>query len=178
MRKIYFAFLCLFTLLFGTTKSTAQVSTYVFAQSGGTYSENTDAGRIILGTITDDDQVFNNNTAGQAAPQTNTGFPIGFNFTYNGNVYDKSAVSTNGWIVLGTGTFQIAGSGNYTALSYVGPVGYVSAIAPLVRDLQGQTGSEPSYETLGSAPNRVLIESKKEMIRASRFNQMSRDVFL
>lgn len=157
MRKIYSSLLFFFFLSFCSGKLIAQISTYTFAQSNGTYVENTDPGRVILGTTANDDQVFNNNTAGQTAPQTNTGFPIGFNFTYNGIVYDKFAVSTNGWIVLGTGTFQIAGSGNYTALSYTGPVGYVSAIAALARDLQGQTGSELSYQTLGTAPNRVLV---------------------
>jgi subtilisin-like proprotein convertase family protein len=157
MRKIYIALLSLLTLFIWNTKSAAQISTYVFLQSNGTYTENTDAGRVILGTTTNDDQVFNNNTAGAAAPQTNTGFPIGFNFTYNGIVYDKFAVSANGWMVLGTGSFQIGGSGNYTPLSLAGPAGYVSAIGALARDLQAQAGAELSYQTLGTAPNRTLV---------------------
>ena len=158
MSKIYTPLISFITFCFLSLHAASQVSTmYTFSQTSGTYVENSDPGRVVLGSTATDDQVFNNNTAGAAAPQTNTGFAIGFNFTYNGIVYDKFAVSANGWMVLGTASFQIGGSGNYTPLSLAGPAGYVSTIAGLARDLQSQAGAELSYQTLGTAPNRILV---------------------
>ncbi len=143
--------------LFIGTQAKAQINTYYsFTQSTGTYTPI--SGGTVLGDTINDDEVFNNNTAGQTSPQTNTGFPIGFSFTYNGNVYDKFAVNTNGWIVVGTGSVTIGNSsGNYTPISATGIVGYESAIAALGRDIEGQSGSELSYKTIGTAPNRSLV---------------------
>ena len=143
-------------LLWGLQLSAQNSTDYVFSYSTDTYTEI--AGGTVLGTTSNDDQVFNNNTTGQSPPQTNTGFPIGFNFYYRGITYDKFAVNNNGWIVLGTGSFQIAAaSGNYTPISTTGPAGFVNAISALGRDIQGQTGSELSYLTEGTAPNRCLV---------------------
>jgi|GEM_PF-2065033 len=140
--------MALLLLLFMWSTASAQVSSYAFSGSSGTYTEI--SGGTVLGTTTSDDQVFNNSTTGAAPPVTNTGFPIGFNFVYNGITYDKFAVNNNGWIILGTGSFTIgASSGNYTPLSTTGPVGYVSAISALGLDLQGQTGSELSFLSSG-----------------------------
>ncbi len=132
----------------------AQVSTYTFASSSGTYTEI--SGGRVLGSSTSDDEVFNNDTIGDDAPITNTGFPIGFNFTYNGNIYDKFAVNNNGWIILGTGSFPIESSTD-DVIDATGPDGYVSAISAFCLDLQGQAGSKLSYSTIGVAPNRTLV---------------------
>ena len=153
MKKLFTLFMAMILL---AGNSWATVNNYTFTSSTGTYTLIT--GGIVLGTISNNEQVFNNNAAGAPPPVTNTGFPIGFNFTYDGNVYDKFAVNTNGWIVLGTGSFTIgATSGNSTPISTTGPVGFVSAISALGTDLQGQSGSELSYNYDGVAPNRILI---------------------
>ena len=138
------------TSLFGN----AQVSAYGFNATSGAFTAIT--GGTVLGSTASDDQVFNNNTAGQTAPITNTGFAIGFNFTYNGTVYDKFAVNNNGWIKLGTGSFQISGSAG-APLSAAGPVGFENVISALGFDLQGQAGGTLRYELTGTSPNQVLV---------------------
>ena len=100
MKKMFTLFIAL-TLWAGS--SLALVNGYTFTGSSGVYTPI--SGGVVLGTISNDDQVFNASTIGASPPVTSTGFPIGFNFTYNGNVYDRFAVNTNGWILLGTGTF-------------------------------------------------------------------------
>ncbi|KAF2517505.1 T9SS type A sorting domain-containing protein [Flavobacterium salilacus subsp. salilacus] len=117
-----------------------------------TYTEI--SGGTVLGTTANDDQVFNNSTTAQTAPITNTGFPIGFNFEYNGTTYDKFAVNTNGWIKLGTGSFEIGGA--TTPLSST-TTSVSNALSGMGTDLIGQDGSEISYLTTGTAPNRQLI---------------------
>lgn len=134
-----------------------QVSNYTFAQSSGTYTPIT--GGTILGTTSNDEQAFSNSTTGAtgttATPYINgTGFAIGFNFTYNGTVYDKFAVNTNGFIVLGTGTFSIASdieasSGLNKPLS-LNQAGLVSSISAATQDLQGQALTSTGTATSGS----------------------------
>ncbi|HRJ03942.1 MAG TPA: BNR-repeat neuraminidase N-terminal domain-containing protein [Ignavibacteria bacterium] len=108
-----------------------------------------------MGTTANDEQVFNNNTAGETGTQTDTGFPIGFDFFYNGAIYDRFAVNTNGWIALGTGTFSIGASS--APISSSTSTAFRNIISALGRDLQGQSGSELSYLLSGTAPNRVLV---------------------
>lgn len=130
-----------------------QVTSYTFQNTSGTFTSIT--GGTVLGTTANDEQVFNNNTTGAAGPQTDIGFPIGFNFTYNGSVFDRFAVNTNGWITLGTGTFTIGGTA--APISNVGTTGFANILSAMGRDLQGQTGSEISYLLTGISPNRVLV---------------------
>lgn len=144
----------------------AQVANYTFASSAGTYTAI--SGGTVLGNTSSDEQVFNNSTAGASGPVSSTGFPIGFNFTYRGITYDKFAVAYNGHIVLGTGTFS-ANSALGASLSSSSP-GLVSVIAPFNTDLQGQTNSELSYLTTGSAGSRILTVQWKGV---KRFNNTS-----
>ena len=131
------------------------VSTFTFAQSSGTYTEIT-AGTV-LGTTSNQDEVFSKITTAQTAPITDTGFDIGFTFFYNSTAMRKFAVSTNGYIVLGNGTsFAIGNNTAATALS-VTTAGFANLIAGFNHDLQGQTNSELSYKTIGAAPNRTLV---------------------
>ena len=66
-------------------------------------------------------------------------------------------MNTNGWILLGTGSFTIgASSGNYIPISTAGPTGFVSAISVFSHDMNGQSGSEFSFKSEGVAPDRVL----------------------
>lgn len=150
MKKIYSVLLTL--LMLCAVSSKAQVNLYTFSSAPGTYSEI--SGGTVLGTTANDEEVFNNSTTGGTAPVTGTGFPIGFNFIYNGITFDKFAVASNGYIVLGTGSFAIANT-TTTAISSA-TAGLNHLISVFNQDLQGQAGSELSYLTTGSAPNRSL----------------------
>jgi len=112
----------------------AQVSSYFFSQSNGTYTAIT--GGSVLGVATNDDTGFN-------------GLNIGFSFVYNGTTYTQFSAQSNGFIALGA---TIASS--YTPVSTGGTNNIVSALGG---DLQGNaTTGELSYLTTGTAPNRVL----------------------
>jgi hypothetical protein len=157
--------LTLLILLTNTAVNTifAQVSAYPFSQLSTTYTAIT--GGQVLGSTTSDDQVFVDPAApaGVASGATGVGLPIGFNFTYNGRTYDRFAVNTNGWIVLGQSTSTPAvntnSSSGYTPISSTStaPAALQNRIAGFARDLQGQTGSTLRYQTIGTAPNRVLV---------------------
>ena len=73
------------------------VSVYTFDQNSGTFTPI--AGGTVLGTTTSDDQYF----VDPAVPTGGTtktvpGFPIGFNFNYNGYIFDVFGINNNGWM--------------------------------------------------------------------------------
>lgn len=125
----------LVTVLLGSTLN-AQVSTYTFASSAGTYTPIT--GGTVLGTPTNDDNIFAAN-------------PIGFNFCYNGAIYTQFGVCANGWVYLGGAT----GSNSYTSLSTGITNNVISAFN---FDIQGEaTIGDLQYSTIGTSPNRTLV---------------------
>ena len=131
MKKI---FLFLFALLI-TSSVIAQVSSYTFSQSSGTFTPIT--GGTVLGTGTSmDDNVYNAN-------------PLGFIFFFNGTYYTQFSVNANGWLCLGATAVT-----SYVPISGGTSNNVVSAAA---RDLQGSTTAELRYELLGTAPNRTLV---------------------
>jgi hypothetical protein len=137
----------------------ATVDKYLFSQSLSTYSPIT--GGTVLGTITNDEQVFIENSAGGFGPLTGPGFPIGFTFNYGGNNFTRFAVGTNGYIKLGESTFTIGGSVS-TAFSSIpfNPAdtnNYNNLIGAFHGDIEGQTGSVLSFRSIGTAPNRELV---------------------
>ncbi|MDB5193305.1 MAG: hypothetical protein JWQ96_2868 [Segetibacter sp.] len=157
MQKFYFS--CL--LLFVTVICHSQINGYTFSSTTETYSEV--SGGTILGGSSIDEEVFNNSTNGASGPVTGTGFPIGFNFVYRGNTYDAFAVATNGYIVLGSGSFTIGNS--YTAIATTTSTGFENVVAGFNQDLDGTATSELSYQTTGSAPNRSLVVQWKNFVR-------------
>jgi hypothetical protein len=138
MFKNFFKFIsCVFllALFVFAQNSFAQVTNYPFAYSSGTYTEIT--GGSLLGTTTNDDTNF-------------PALPLGFTFNFNGVDYTQASVNSNGFLAMGATVVS-----SYTALSS-GTSNNV--IAALNNDLQGGgTGSELTYKTEGSAPNRVFI---------------------
>lgn len=125
--------MCFIMMLAGNLN--AQVNAYSFAQSSGTYTSIT--GGTVLGTPTNDDTSFPNQL-------------IGFTFNYNGVNYTNFSVNSNGFISMGA---TIASS--YTAIS-TGATNNI--VAALNGDLQGNTTTgELRYETVGTAPNRILV---------------------
>lgn len=153
--------LALLTLF--TSRSWAQLSAYTFQQSVGTYVPIT--GGTLLGNSTTDDQSFVDPAilAGGTGTQTGVGFPIGFNFRFNGYVFDRFGVNGNGWLFLGQSALSPAvtnGASSTAPLSASTatiPVQLRNRISAFGRDLQGQTGSAIRFETIGTAPSRVLV---------------------
>ena len=142
----------------------AQVVAYSFTQLTGTYTEIT--GGTVLGNETTDDQRFvDPATPLGGTTATGVGFPIGFNFVFNGVAYDRFAVNNNGWVSLGMSSLGAAAV-NMNSNNYYTPLGstvttvsddLVARIAGLGRDLQCQIGGTLRYEILGTSPNQVLV---------------------
>jgi hypothetical protein len=151
-----------FSLLFSSFLS-AQVNTYSFSSSLGTYTPIT--GGTVMGTTTSDDQVFVDPAvpAGAGSGTTGVGLPIGFNFVFNGTTYDRFAINNNGWIVFGqsslTPSVNTNSSSGYTGISATSTAPGIlqNRVAALSRDLQAQVGGGLRYETIGTAPNRTLV---------------------
>ncbi|MCC6840810.1 MAG: fibronectin type III domain-containing protein, partial [Flavobacteriales bacterium] len=119
--------------------------------------------------------------------KTGPGYPIGFDFTYNGEVFDRVGISGQGWIGFGNSDNGSTAVGVYTApqssttylpLSYSGLLENDSRrnrvvatgvsggtynlgtnIMPIVYNMNfaDYPGAELRYETIGSAPNRVFV---------------------
>lgn len=156
--------LMVMTLVMLTCFAFAQlVSEYGMVISAGSYTPIT--GGTSLGDTAIDDQRF----VDPAVPlggttTTGVGFPIGFDFTYAGVVFNRLAINANGWISLGqsalTPAVNIASTSAYTPIgstTAITPTQLVSRIAPFARDLQAQVGATLLIETIGTAPNRELV---------------------
>ena len=152
-------------MIMSTCYLNAQVVAYSFSQSNGTYTEIT--GGTLLGTETSDDQRFLDpaDLVGAGFATTGVGLPIGFNFVFNGVVYDRFGVNNNGWISLGMSSLGAAAVNMNSTSSYTPTRStstavtddLVARISGLGRDLQAQVGSTLRYELTGTAPNQVLV---------------------
>ena len=151
-------FLMLLAIL-GTIHLHAQVSAYPFTQLTTTYTPIT--GGQVLGTATNDDISFVDPAFPAGGATTGVGFPIGFNFTYNGRVYDRFGVNSNGYIALGQSTLtpSVNIASTYTPISSANTASLPlqNRISGFSRDLLGYTGSALRYQTIGTAPNRILV---------------------
>ncbi len=89
---------------------------------------------------------------------TGPGFPIGFNFYFNGQEYDRVGICADGWIALGQSwePVPVNISGTTSApLGYstaVNPTWLVSRIAGAAMNISGQTGSSLRFDTIGTEP--------------------------
>lgn len=149
----------------GVSQAQPLNTTYTFS-TNTTSAYTAITGGTLLGSITSDDQRF----VSPAVPlggttTTGVGFPIGFNFTYNGTTFDQVGINNNGWISFGTSADGVAAI-NMTSTSSYSPLSSTAAITPTYRrnriaavgaDLQGQTGSTLRIQTIGTAPNRVCV---------------------
>ncbi len=187
---------------------TAQVSTYQFSESVGTYTPITDAdGGVVLGQPATPGQTPNNPKAyldplfpggiGQSSlayftdysGTLRSGFPIGFNFSYNGDVFDRIAISEVGWI-----SFGKSADGNQAVWCYASRDGGPAHGDPFVQSAFTPPGPVPDYKrnrvagfgnsglrmqnwsnmappgpvaslrmaTIGTAPNRVCVVQWKD----------------
>lgn len=164
--------------LFFLTKLSAQnfpdvATSYNFSQSIGTYSEIT--GGTVLGNVSSDNQVFiaPTNLLGVGTDLTpGVGFPIGFNFEFNSNTFDRIAVNTNGWLSFGKSSFGTAAVMGQISVSPISHFSNVvgspqhdfkpneelrNRVSALGFDLVAQSDSEIRFQTVGIAPNRTLV---------------------
>jgi hypothetical protein len=153
--------------------SYAQISSYTFSQTTNAYTEIT--GGTLLGSETTNEERFVNPAAplGSTSVLTGEGFPIGFNFSFNGEVYDRFSVVANGWISLGKSS--LTPSVDLTSSSASFPLNSTTAmnesllarIAGFARDLVAQPGASLRFETIGTAPNRTLVIQWKNYRKSS-----------
>ena len=139
MKKFYFRNLTsLFTLALLTIcfSLSAQVASYTFASSSGTYTPVT-GGTTIGAPASNDDASF-------------SALPIGFTFCFNGVTYTTFSANCNGFISMGNTVFS-----SYTSLS-TGTSNNI--IAAFNSDLQSDALiGDFQYKTIGTAPSRTLV---------------------
>jgi parallel beta-helix repeat protein len=85
--------------------------------------------------------------------QVSGALPIGFNFTFFDTAYDQFYISSNGFI-----TFTLPGtSGCCSGQTLPSASDPDNLVAGYWEDLNPSSGGTISYDTVGSAPNRVLV---------------------
>lgn len=159
MSKINYSlklFTVLFILLTGISAGLkAQVSSYSFVQTTGTYTALT--GGTVVATAS--------GTSGAAslddAVYTLANGTIPFSFTFNNVAYTGCFISTNGYITFGSAPAANGSTTGHTPLSTT--TAFAGAASAMGRNLNSyffsgnpaQTG-EIRYQSTGSAPNRVF----------------------
>jgi hypothetical protein len=140
MKKIYVLLLALMTF---AVSSFAQVSSYSFRASSGTYTPVTTPTTVHASGW--DDAI--------------TTVTIPFGFLYNGTTYTAASVNSNGYITFGATT-----SVNNTYLPISQTTAYSAAIAGFGRDLISNTSTIVSG-TEGVAPNRTFVVQWNNALR-------------
>ena len=142
------------------------LSEYNFSYSVNPYQEIADG--TILGSETTVDRFFINpgNFNGSSSVLTGPGFPIGFEFRFDGYRFDRIGISSNGWISLGNSALGTSAI-NMTTISIHNPLAseidehpnevLIARIAGFARQLRAQPGSSIRIKEQGTAPNRELI---------------------
>ena len=91
-------------------------------------------------------------TAGPSGDDVTLTVPIGFTFSFMGKAFTQASICTNGFVVLGSTTFN-AYSNNLCGTT----AGQNPMLAPFWDDLYTLAGGNIQYTTLGSAPNRIFV---------------------
>jgi uncharacterized protein (UPF0303 family) len=138
----------LFTLL--CRPAFAQVDTYTFAASSGTFTPVSATATNVTSILADD--------------AVTPAILLPFTFTFDGTAYTSVRASSNGFLsfapnpnVNGATVWQNDLSGTLNSTANPPPTANRPLIAPLWEDLDGRTsGSSAAYEVTGAAPNRVF----------------------
>ena len=128
-------------LIFSFTGIAQSVTNYIFTSGTTTFTQLSGGANATLNGNTDDGFY--------------TGIPIGFNFIYNSTVYTTLSASTNGFISLGSNISNANSQANNLATG-TGTTSPRPIIAPLWDDNEMSTANGFSYQTSGTAPNRVF----------------------
>lgn len=149
----------------------AQVGTlYTFSQFPGTYVPVATGGTLFNTSAFDDQHIVDPlgtgiipNNANPAAA-TGPGVDIGFNFMYNGYIFDRMGISNNGYVVFGASTDgsvaindAISDWNRPISSTAVTPAKNQQRIAPFGTDLLSRVGSNIRVRTFGSAPTRSTV---------------------
>ncbi|MGE6396564.1 fibronectin type III domain-containing protein [Chryseobacterium scophthalmum] len=123
----------------------AQVSSYTFVQSSGTYTPIT--GATVIATATN----------GNSLDDTIYPVTLPFPFSFNGTNFSAVNVSTNGYLTFGA---TAPGSTDYSPISINTP--YAGAVSAFGRDLNSvfniaATTGDISWAVVGTAPNREIV---------------------
>ncbi|PBQ32919.1 hypothetical protein CNR22_14425 [Sphingobacteriaceae bacterium] len=167
MRTFTNKFLAAFVLALVAFSTNAQVSTlYTFSSFQGSYTAITGGTAFSTSSMDDEDivdltstPVINVTTGSQGA-----GLNIGFNFLYDNIIYDRFALSNNGFITLGQSALGNSAV-NTAIVNWNHPISTGSSasatlqhkISPLGTDLLGKTGSEIRFQTFGTSPTRTTV---------------------
>lgn len=151
-------------LLCSATMLSALLCDNRYMQGDFVYEEVT--GGTLLGNEATDDQRFIDpaqplGTTGTS--NTGPGFPIGFDFNFNGYVFDRIAVNANGWIslgqsALGTAAVNIGSTVTYEPLSStmsITPAQLTNRISAFATNLQAQSGASLRIVVSGNQPYRT-----------------------
>jgi hypothetical protein len=127
----------------------AQVSSYSFAQSAGTYTPLPSTATVLV-TAT-------GNTGAASLDDVIYPVTLPFGVSFNGTNYTSINVSTNGFLTFG-GTAP--GTSSYSPIS--GTEGYAGAVSAFGKDLNsvfnlGSTTGNISWAVVGTAPNREIV---------------------
>jgi len=177
----------------------AQVSLYSFSQVSGPYVELTPAdGGYVLGTplfFPPSSELTSfadpalpdgvTNFGGYLTPVFGPGYPIGFSYTYNGDVFDRIGISTGGWISFGkssdannaiwiftsdhSGGRPLSHSYNSPLPSYKrNRIAAFAATGMRQQDMSSVGGPVSTFRvaTIGTAPNRVCVIEWKDFRNA------------
>ncbi|WP_299683048.1 M36 family metallopeptidase [uncultured Dokdonia sp.] len=96
---------------------------------------------------------INGTTVTLGDDQVSTALPIGFDFTFYGEMYQNFYISSNGFITFSSGV----NNGCCSGASLPSADGIDNIVAFAWEDVNPSAGGLISYETIGSAPNRTLI---------------------
>lgn len=145
---------------------------YQFSSNAGTYTPITD-GTIVYSatTIADSSKLseltFNGSTTGTNEEVEGAGFPIGFDFKYNGIVMNCFAIGSVGCINLGKDIVHSVGNsigygfntgGGYNEPQFSNLIGCMPS-----SDAFGSLTTQFQYKTTGVSPNRVLTVQFKDL---------------
>ena len=160
-----------FILLLGliTINLNAQVSLYSFSQANKTFDTLT-TGKLLTPSTATAGFYYVDSTviAGSATTNKGIGLPIGFTFNYNGSNFNVFGVNADGWISLGQDSVNMQSTtvANPMSSASTAPTLLKNRIAAFGRQVVAQTGSQLSYATLGSYPNRILVIEWKKFRRS------------
>lgn len=161
MKKLFLLFL----VLCATVVAQAQViSAYTVEASEGTYVEISDGTAMdTTGMSVDDamnEKVWHSNGVASVAG-TYQGFPIGFDFEFNDNLFNKFIIGSNGYVALGNDE-GIAIDPDHGAFVFIREEDADNTIGVLPNaDIYKLDETEISYKVLGEAPNRTLVVQYK-----------------
>jgi hypothetical protein len=161
--------LVLVCTLFMGSDAIAQINSYSFSQSSGTYTPLS-ASRTIAFTATANATV--DPGLGDDQNYTLAAGTIPFTFTFNGTAYTGVNINSNGFLTFGA---TLPTSSDRSGLSNT--TAYAGCIAAHGLDLSANTAAgnlgEISYEVLGSAPNRKFVVQYAKWRRFSSSTPMT-----